>query len=148
MYGGEGRLNVGVLITGFWQALNLNKFDKWISNGTQIYAKIPNLLPVADYYKHEFDIDDKMVTYITLMGSPIEEVTAHEMCRVLKPDGIVILWVPDVSPNIFEKVAKDYGIISVNTDHYKLNAPFNEITIKFTPKVFSSSTAFLNIGLP
>lgn len=133
---GEGRIVDGTTITGFDNALNLNKDTQKISNGPHRDQPIPQQVMVFDYNYPQFPVSDGAVKFVTLMGAPMTAVTAQEIVRVLNPDtGVVILY--DLSP-------KDITVFETNMGKlvYKptegLKSPFNQITIP-NPRIYGIS---------
>ncbi|WDY58935.1 hypothetical protein [Pseudomonas sp. PSKL.D1] len=132
---GEGRIVDSAggkkIVTGFTHAYNLNKFDQQISNGPFTGNPIPHLFPVYEYDAPRFPLDDRSVMHITLMGAPITQEVAQEMCRVLGHSGKVYLYDPNERHRrLFESVAFDHGLhLEGRFSPEELEPPFNEITL-------------------
>lgn len=133
---GEGRIvTQDGMVTGFNEALNVNRYDQKISNGPNAGKDIPNLSPVYDYVKPHFEINSGSFEYITVMGAPITPVTASEMCRVftnLPYTGGIYLYDPDPSSlKDFREEAVNHNVIYAGRLPVdSLEAPFNEITFQ------------------
>ncbi|MNH01747.1 hypothetical protein D4100_08510 [Serratia inhibens] len=133
---GEGRIVEGDIITGFDNALNLNKYTQKISNGPNKNQPIPQQVMVFDYDYPQFPVSDGAVQFVTLMGAPMTTVTAQEIVRVLNPNtGVVILY--DLSASDIETFEKNKGKL-VYKPNEVLGIPFNEITIP-NPRIYGIS---------
>nr|WP_314482334.1 hypothetical protein [uncultured Pseudomonas sp.] len=132
---GEGRIVQRIdgsnLVTGFYNAYNLNKAGQRISNGPSTGGHIPNLIVVYEYDAPQFPIDDHSVPHVTLMGAPITPAVAEEMCRVLAGLGKIYLYDPnETDRRLFEAVAYAHGLQPLGRfDPAMLEPPFNEITL-------------------
>ena len=129
---GEGRIESHGLVTGFKNVDNLNHINQTISNGTNAFQPIPNLIPVSDYDNPQFPLDDDSYSFLTLMGAPITPGTAEEMFRVLKEGGHIYLYEADQSMiDTLESTASRLEIgLTLNTAFVtptRLISPFNEI---------------------
>ncbi|AOM40454.1 hypothetical protein [Xenorhabdus hominickii] len=147
---GEGRIVVkkcqsvfcqDEIVTGFPNAININKFDQKISNGPNKGKDIPNLSPVNDYDYPVFDIPDNSYKYITLKGAPLTQGTANEILRVFckEPNfGRIFFYDLDtISSNIFRGMTGDHFVVLYG--RYKpseLGFPFNEITAEVVDVFF------------
>lgn len=134
---GEGYIKDGTMVTGFRKCYNLNRNGQLVSNGPDIYRKIPNLIPVSDYKSgfNENLIKDNSVKHVTLMGSPIVSNFAQSIARVIdKRIGIVVIYGKDDSdPD--RKAELDIllsELSKINFEEkrkYKLEGPYLEITL-------------------
>ncbi|ELE9727896.1 hypothetical protein RM407_001520 [Enterobacter kobei] len=133
---GEGRIVTREgMVTGFSEALNVNKYDQKISNGPNAGKDIPNLSPVYEYANPKFEIESGAFEYITLMGAPITTGTASEMCRVftnLPNSGAIYLYDPDPTSFLnFRNEAVNHNVIYAGRlSVVSLEPPFNEITLQ------------------
>lgn len=131
---GEGRIDDDGQISGFTNAININKEGKTVSNGPNRGQAIPKLLPIKNYDSPIFPVANDSVRYITLMGAPITVDTAKEMVRVLdKNNGVVILYNPSSTHKAnFENAAN--GILTSDS-HWNVHdkSPFNEISGPYYP---------------
>lgn len=132
---GEGRIvqrmNGHDLVTGFNNAYNLNKAGQRVSNGPATGEHIPNLIIVYEYDAPDFPLDSYQVPHVTLMGAPITQHVAEEMCRVVARPGKIYLYDPnEADRRRFESVAFAEGLQLLGRfDPAKLEPPFNEITL-------------------
>lgn len=133
---GEGRITDHStrppVITGFTHAYNLNKVGQRISNGPDTGRSIPHLLPVSEYDNPGFPVDSRSLPHITLMGAPITQGVAREMCRILKVPGKIYLYDPnEFHRRTFEAVAAEHSIQLIGRFHPSaLESPFNEISLR------------------
>ena len=132
---GEGRIVQRIgnrdIITGFIGAQNLNKAAQHISNGPFTGDPIPNKIVVYEYEAPDFPIDSRSVPHVTLMGAPITQHVAEEMCRVVARAGKIYLYDPnEPDRRRFEAVAFQRGLhLEGRFSPQDLAAPFNEITL-------------------
>ena len=94
--GGEGRFTAHGTTCGFASSINVNARR---TNSQLRGRAIPNLIRVADWaLKPPIPLGDGMVDYVTVQSAPLTEHNVDEMCRVLRPDGCVGLWIDLEAP--------------------------------------------------
>ncbi|MEO4006270.1 M43 family zinc metalloprotease [Flavobacterium sp. CAU 1735] len=142
---GEGRIVDHNLVSGFKDAYNINHEYQLVSNGPDRGHRIPNRIPVPNYYgdlQLSSYVASDRVSNITLMGAPILQNTAQEMARMIRKDGkgkIIIYGFGDRDSGvvILEKELKKINFQRV--EHNFLEPPFDEISgFPHAPRVYKS----------
>ncbi|RUL12391.1 hypothetical protein [Proteus mirabilis] len=147
-YWGEGRIvTKDGLITGFKDAYNVNHQYKLVSNGPDIYKRIPNRIPVKDYdsLNTKNYIEDGFADFVTIMGSPATDNCSNDIARIVnKNNGVVILY--DITGDDLKWLTESlkkisfYPILS-----HDVPPPFNEIVLHegFTVRSFYPENIFI-----
>lgn len=109
---GEGRIEWEGVVTGFTCSYNVNHQYKLVSPSSDDFnRRIPNRIPTESFANSDIQayVANDTFPFVTLMGSPIHEVAAREMARVVRrSDGVILLYGIGVTQHIetFDAQAK------------------------------------------
>lgn len=102
--GGEGRLEVSGLVTGFNDSLNVNaplnpsspRPPKVTVGGPKDGQPIPNLIELQPWSGNpEYPFADNFADRISMIGSPLMDKNVDEMARVIRKGGSINLWIDE-----------------------------------------------------
>jgi hypothetical protein len=98
--GGEGRLSVGGLVTGFDDAINLNAVlsgqgTPAVTVGGPLHGKpIPRLVQLQAWNTNPpYPFVDGFADRVAIIGSPLTDTNVREIARVVRDGGEIDLWV-------------------------------------------------------
>ena len=126
--GGEGPDKEHEENAGFYDSINVNN-PETVNSDT--YQKIPNLLEIYDWDNVKLDIESNKVDEISMQNIPLNSKSLlSEIARIIKPTGVIALWVDKNWKDNIESLAKKTGKEIIEgkesvTKYYKNDPKFN-----------------------